>query len=175
MLTKKDVNMREIEAIFDGEVLRPVNPIRLKANTRVMVRLEGIGRAAHVAVESSVEEGVVTTTRLGGSTTTYLVIPEDADLRDFARDYWPKDERGTDAPALEAEPSADDLAADLLVEAEPGAPESELLEPEEPLELASAEDAEVLESNAPAAQADQAVSEDVDDADLLMDEVADWL
>jgi predicted DNA-binding antitoxin AbrB/MazE fold protein len=35
-----------IEAVFDGEVLRPVEPVPLKPHTRVRITLEATGEAA---------------------------------------------------------------------------------------------------------------------------------
>ena len=105
--------MKPVEAVFDGEVLRLVKPVRLKANTRVLVQLEELDAAALNPTDQPKELSAamsptpsrahqVTTTLPIRTTTSYVVIANDADLLKHAVNYWPKNEPVSSTQSVEA-------------------------------------------------------------------------
>jgi predicted DNA-binding antitoxin AbrB/MazE fold protein len=44
--TPEDIMVQTMEAVFDGEVLRPADPVALEPNTRVRITIETVERAS---------------------------------------------------------------------------------------------------------------------------------
>ena len=81
-------NEMRVEAVFDGQVFRPNNDLELMPDTQVVLTVTVVdGNTATRQGLDTVKEP----TLFAPQETTYLVIPEDADLREVAVNYWPKE------------------------------------------------------------------------------------
>lgn len=79
----------KVQAVFDGRVLRPLRELELTPNTKVLLTIEVVEADASKPNEGT--DTVTEPTLFTAQETTYLIIPEDADLREVAVNYWPKE------------------------------------------------------------------------------------
>ena len=78
-----------VAAVFENGVLRPTEDLELAPDTQVMLTITVL--EAKPLDQDKGLDTVTEPTLFAPSETHFLVIPEDADLREVAVNYWPKD------------------------------------------------------------------------------------
>lgn len=76
-----------VAAVFEGGAFRPTEEIKLAPGTQVILTISSVKAQA----KDKGWDIVAKPTLFVPTETNYLVIPEDADLREVAVNYWPKE------------------------------------------------------------------------------------